>query len=121
MIRKLLAVSYAIVAALAGLAHGDLNAAPTHVPVYRSDFADPFILEHRGEYLAYSTNTGGINLPMIVSRDLVTWRELRDPRNPGKRHDAMPLLAPWVEKGRTWAPEIIKHRGRWLLYYTARH
>jgi beta-xylosidase len=118
---RLLAFVRIAVAAF-GLATASVAAAaPTHVPVYRSDFADPFVLEHRGEYLAYSTNTGGINLPMLVSRDLVTWRELRDPRNPGKRHDAMPVLAPWVEKGRTWAPEVIKHRGRWLLYYTARH
>lgn len=110
-------IAAALLAAAAGLA----TAAPRHVPVYRSDFADPFILPHQGEYLAYSTNTGGINLPMLASRDLVSWRELRDPAAPAKRHDAMPVLAPWVEAGRTWAPEVIEHGGRWLLYYTARH
>ena len=33
----------------------------------------------------------------------------------------MPVLAPWVKEGRTWAPEVIEIGGRWLLYYTAHY
>ena len=94
---------------------------PLFVPVYREDFPDPHIIEHKGEYLAYSTNSAGINLPMASSRDLVSWTEVRDPARPGKRHDAMPELASWVKEGRTWAPEVIEVGGRWLLYYSAHH
>jgi beta-xylosidase len=108
-------------AALLAAAGSSLGAAPRHVPAYQADFPDPFIVEHRGRYIAYSTNSGGINLPMLVSRDLTNWQVVIDPRRPGKRLDAMPALAPWVEEGRTWAPEVIRLGNRWLLYYTARN
>jgi beta-xylosidase len=92
---------------------------PPFVPVYKEDFADPFIIEHRGEYLAYATNKG-VNLPVAASRDLVTWEALKDSSNPKQLHDAMPELGAWAEENRTWAPEVIEVGGRWLLYYTAR-
>lgn len=111
--------SAAILALLAATAPA--SAEPLFVPVYQEDFPDPHIIEHQGEYLAYSTNSGGINLPMASSRDLTTWTEVKDPAPPGKRHDAMPQLASWVKEGRTWAPEVIEVGGRWLLYYTANH
>ena len=117
--RRIRIAAAALLAALAGPAAA--AAEPSFVPVYRTDFPDPFIVEHRGEFLAYSTNSGGANLPMASSRDLIAWTEIRDPQRPGRRHDAMPELAPWVQEGRTWAPEVIELDGRWLLYYTARH
>jgi beta-xylosidase len=93
---------------------------PLHAPVLRENFADPFVIRHRGEYLAFATNRG-VNLPIATSRDLVRWRLLRDPKDPAKLLDGMPVLAPWVKEGRTWAPEVIQAGGRWLLYYTAHH
>ena len=92
-------------------------AEPSFVPVYRDNFPDPQIVLHNGEFIAYATNSG-INLPMLTSRDLVTWTPVVGPD--GKRLDGMPQLAPWVEEGRTWAPEVIKVGNRWHLYYTAR-
>ena len=93
-------------------------AEPLFVPVYETDFPDPFVIEHQGEFIAYSTNSRGINLPIAVSRDLTEWA----PATVGGRPiDGMPALAPWVEEGRTWAPEVMKVGDRWLLYYTARH
>ena len=86
----------------------------------RENFPDPFIIRHGGRYIGYATNRG-VNLPMATSPDLVTWRLLRDPRDPRKLLDGMPKLAPWVEAGRTWAPEVIGAGGRWLLFYTAHH
>jgi beta-xylosidase len=91
------------------------------VPVYQSDFPDPFIVEHKGEFVAFSTNSGGANLPMIASRDLISWAPVMDPARPKKRLDAMPALAPWVKAGRTWAPEVMRVGDKWLLYYTANH
>ena len=100
---------------LAGLSAAAL-AEPSFVPVYRHNFPDPHVVLNNGEFTAYATNDG-INVPMLVSRDLVNWAQVTD--SAGRRIDAMPVLAPWVEGGRTWAPEVIKVGAKWLLYYTA--
>jgi beta-xylosidase len=91
-------------------------AEPSFVPVYRDNFPDPFVLTHKGEFIAYATNDG-INLPMLSSRDLVNWAPVTS--SDGKRVDGMPALGAWAKEGFTWAPEVIEHGGRWLLYYTA--
>jgi beta-xylosidase len=90
---------------------------PAFVPVFEEDFADPFVVEHNGEYLAYSTNRGA-NLPMARSKDLVAWSRVRTPG--GEMHDAMPKLGAWAREGLTWAPEVMKVGPKWLVYYTAR-
>ena len=95
-------------------------AEPSFVPVFETNFPDPHIVQHGGEFIAYATNAG-INLPMATSRDLVSWSLVMDPANPKKRLDGMPVLAPWVKEGFTWAPEVMKIGNRWLLYYTANH
>ena len=79
-------------------------------PVWRGNFPDPFVLRVRGTYYAYATNTRRQNVQTLRSRDLVRWRRGRD---------AMPALAPWAVKGKTWAPELIRAGGRYVLYYTA--
>ncbi|MBA3512057.1 glycoside hydrolase family 43 protein [Sphingomonas sp.] len=105
---------------LAALLLAGLSAAafaePSFVPVYRNNFPDPHVVLHGGEFVAYATNDG-INLPMLVSRDLVNWSPVAD--QAGRRIDGMPALAPWVQEGRTWAPEVMKVGAKWLLYYTA--
>ncbi|QIK78924.1 family 43 glycosylhydrolase [Sphingomonas piscis] len=88
-------------------------------PVYREDFPDPFIIETRGRYLAYSTNTA-VNVPMLQSSDLRHWSPLLEPSTSGKLRDALPQLGPWARAGFTWAPEVIRIGRRWRLYYTAR-
>ncbi len=93
---------------------------PVFVPVLKTNFPDPHVVEHKGEFIAYATNAG-INLPMATSRDLVNWSLVMDPKDPKKRLDGMPVLAPWVKEGFTWAPEVMEVGGRWLLYYTANH
>ena len=90
------------------------------VPVFEENFPDPHVVEHNGQFIAYATNAG-INLPMAVSNDLVNWSFVADPANPRERLDGMPVLAPWVKEGFTWAPEVMKIGGKWLLYYTANH
>lgn len=93
-------------------------AEPSFVPVYRDNFPDPHVVLHNGEFIAYATNAG-INLPMLTSRDLVQWTPVTRPEDPRQRLDGMPVLAPWVQEGRTWAPEVMKVGNNWLLYYTA--
>lgn len=106
--------------ACAGCAQiGPPEASQAYVPVFEHDFPDPFVVTTANGFLAYSTNSAGINLPMATSPDLVSWRTVEDPGRPGKPLDGMPVLASWVQEGRTWAPEVIEVGGRWLLYYTA--
>jgi beta-xylosidase len=102
-----------------GTPEAPTEAGSAFVPVYEHDFPDPFVLEDRGSFMAYSTNSAGINLPMAVSNDLIRWRPVEDPGTPGTPLDGMPSLASWVKEGRTWAPEVMRVGGRWLLYYTA--
>ena len=108
--------SIAVAAGLLGVAAA--AAEPSFVPVLRDNFPDPFVLEHKGEFIAYSTNDGA-NVPVATSRDLVSWRILADPANPGKKYDAFPALGPWAKEGFTWAPEVFEIGGKWHLYYTA--
>jgi beta-xylosidase len=107
-------------AAFLAAAPAAFAAEPSFVPVFETNFPDPHIVRHGNEYIAYATNAG-INLPMATSRDLVTWSLVMDPANPKQRLDGMPLLAPWVKEGFTWAPEVMEVGGKWLLYYTANH
>jgi beta-xylosidase len=90
-------------------------------PVLRADFPDPFILEHEGQYLAYATNAGGANVQVASSTDLRTWQFLRNEREPSRLRDALPVLPPWAKTGFTWAPEVLKTPGGFVLYFTARH
>jgi hypothetical protein len=111
-----------LAAALAGLAPAVSQAEPQpqpFVPVYRANFPDPFVLPHEGRYLAYATNADRdqANVQMAVSQDLLNWAPLKDA---GKLHDAMPVLPAWAQRGWTWAPEVIRHEDRFLLFFTAR-
>ncbi len=90
-------------------------------PVLRADFPDPFILEHEGQYLAYATNAGGVNVQMASSTDLSTWRFIFDESAPSQLRDALPVLPSWAKTGFTWAPEVLKTPGGFVLYFTARH
>jgi beta-xylosidase len=114
-----LASGGAAVAVAALLLAAAAGAEPVHAPLFEDDFADPFVVVHKGEFIAYSTNRG-LNLPMASSRDLVTWERVKDPADPGKLLDGLPKLGAWAREGLTWAPEVMEIGGKWLLYYTAR-
>ena len=86
------------------------------VPVLKENFPDAFVLLHGSRFIAYATNEGR-NVPVATSTDLVTWSFPADAA--GKRLDAMPTLGAWVKEGFTWAPEVARIGGKYLLYYTA--
>lgn len=110
---------FPMVAMLASIAPAAADHQEPFVPVFETNFPDPFILPHGGEFLAYATNPEGaaVNVPMARSPDLANWDFMRD----GDRlHDAMPELPQWAREGWTWAPEVIRHKDRYLLYFTAK-
>jgi beta-xylosidase len=113
-VRKFL---FLLVAALA--IPGPARADPPFVPVFTTNFPDPFILPAGSEFLAYATNAeeGRANVQMARSTNLVDWEFVSDGDT---LHDAMPDLPPWAREGWTWAPEVIRHEDHYLLYFTAK-
>lgn len=117
--RKLILSALALLATTSAPAPTLANDPPPFVPVFSTNFPDPFIMQAGNEFLAYATNAneGRANVQMARSTNLVDWDFVRD----GERLlDAMPDLPPWAQEGWTWAPEVIRHQGRYLLYFTAR-
>ncbi|HEY2428341.1 MAG TPA: family 43 glycosylhydrolase, partial [Acidimicrobiales bacterium] len=80
-------------------------------PVYGKDFPDPSVLYTGGQYVAYATGTGGLNLQMMTSTDLLHWGTVADP---------LLNLPTWALPGWTWAPGVIPLGGKFVMYYTAR-
>src|SRR4051794_9041107 len=85
---------------------------PLPNPVRAGNFPDPFVLVTDSLYYAFSTNSPTANVPVLQSRDLVTWTDLGD---------AMPLLPSWASGQRhTWAPAALAIGRQYVLFYTAR-
>jgi beta-xylosidase len=81
-------------------------------PVYDGDFPDPFVLVVGDRSFAYGTQTGDMNLQVMVSADLVGWQH---------RGDALPELPPWAASGNTWAPAVLERNGSYVMYYVVRY
>ncbi|MGN9920192.1 glycoside hydrolase family 43 protein [Micromonospora palomenae] len=79
-------------------------------PVVRADAPDPQVMRAGDAWWLFHTNSGGRNVPVRRSADLVDWSEAED---------ALPELPGWADPGKTWAPEAIQLApDRFLLYYT---
>jgi beta-xylosidase len=81
-------------------------------PVVDRYFADPFVLRTSEGYYAYGTDLradGARVVPVLHSRDLVTWED----RGSALRRLDLPDARDY------WAPEVAEHEGRYFLYYTA--
>lgn len=70
-------------------------------PVIASNFADPAFIQLDGISWAFSTTSGGKNVPIAKSTDFNKW-EIID-------RDALPKenLPPWTT-GNLWAPDVIQ-------------
>jgi beta-xylosidase len=94
---------------------------------YQGDFPDPSVLRVGATYWAYSTGTAGLNLPVLVSRDLRTW-QAAPPRSGAVVVDAMDAPAGWAASrqidtrrlGVNWAPSVARIHGRYVLAYATR-
>jgi hypothetical protein len=82
---------------------------PAAVMAYGGDFPDPHVLVVGDVYYAYSTNVAGVNVPVMSSTDLVSWKATSQ---------ALPPLPGWASPGRTWAPAVLARGGFYVLYYT---
>jgi beta-xylosidase len=80
--------------------------------VYAGDFPDPFVLKLPGSWLAFGTNSAGVNVQTLSSSDLVHWE---------KGADALPTLPSWAASGRTWSPSVLAVPAGYALYYSSRH
>ncbi|GAB3345531.1 glycoside hydrolase family 43 protein [Micromonospora halotolerans] len=79
-------------------------------PVIRTDAPDPQAIRVGDTWYLFHTNSGGRNVPVLTSPDLVEWTEAGD---------ALPELPAWADAGKTWAPEVIPLAAdRFVLYYT---
>jgi GH43 family beta-xylosidase len=76
------------------------------------DSPDPQIIWSEGEYVVFSTNSDGRNVPMRTSVDLATWS---DPV------DAVTALPAWGSPDLTWAPTAAQIGGQWVLYAAVLH
>lgn len=95
---------------------------------YAGDFPDPWIVRLGDRYFAYSTTSGGLNVPLLTSTNLHTWVS-RAATPDAPMGDALPRTAAWSEgveksdgrfRASTWAPSVARlgpHRFR-LAYAT---
>jgi arabinan endo-1,5-alpha-L-arabinosidase len=82
--------------------------------VIDQDFPDPDVLAVEGGYVAYATNSPGLNVQSAISSDLKDWTVATD--------DVLPKLPEWASPGRTWAPDVSAlPSGGYIMYITAEH
>lgn len=83
-------------------------------PVLARDFPDPYVLRVGGIYYGYSTNSNGVHVPVVRSRDRLHWEE---------SGDALPELPAWAApRGtRNWAPAALQVGETFILYYTTHY
>lgn len=88
------------------------RAAPAVVIDSGHDSPDPFMLETGGAFYLFTSqgNLPGINVPVRSGPEVGDW---------GPITDALPVLPAWAEPGFTWAPDVLRVPGGWVLYFTA--
>ena len=94
--------------------------------VYGGDFPDPSVLRVGGVYYAYATNTSGLNVPVLFSTNLSSWRAVPG-TSTNPTGDALPRTAVWSAgtersdgrfRATTWAPSVNRLRnGRYVMAY----
>ena len=93
---------------------GVLGPPPPTAPVVDRDAPDPDIVRVDGlggttTYYAYTTASGGQNVPVMSSPDLRNWTLMRD---------ALPTLPSWSVPGHTWAPGVVQLGSTFVMYYS---
>ncbi len=91
--------------------HGPGIAVPYSNPVLPGDYPDPSVTRDGADYWAVVTSAGwSPPFTMLTSRDLVNWVVAGTVLRKAPR---------WASRD-FWAPEIVKRRSGYLVYYSAR-
>ncbi|KAF5389062.1 hypothetical protein D9757_004999 [Collybiopsis confluens] len=77
-------------------------------PVFSQNFPDPSFI-FTDQYYAFSTTSGGLNVPVATSPDFHSWSYLS--------HDALPTVGAWTVKNTIWAPDVVAVSGGFVLFY----
>lgn len=115
MTHVLFAAASLLLALLVGRSAASTAAQGYANPVINRDFPDPDVLRVEDTYYAYATNSGGVNIQVARSDDLVHWELLPD---------ALPTLPGWAaqEFGFAWAPDVTTFDGeQYVMYHVARY
>ncbi|MGI8536096.1 MAG: glycoside hydrolase family 43 protein [Mycobacteriales bacterium] len=79
--------------------------------VYAGDFPDPYVLRTGSSYLAFATETRGLDVQVMASPDLHSWTHLGN---------ALAALPSWAQAGHTWSPAVLERPHGYVLYYATR-
>ncbi|KAH9837316.1 Arabinanase/levansucrase/invertase [Rhodofomes roseus] len=92
-----------------------LNRRAVAGPTIDQDFPDPGLLRNSdGVWYAYSTSSGGKNIPVARSTDFNTWTIVGD---------ALPDAGGWVDSSDSglWAPDVREiSTGNYVMYYSVK-
>lgn len=94
---------------------------------YRGDFPDPTVLRVGARYYAYSTETAGMNVPVLTAGNLDHWRAVHRRRH-ASTTDALPRVPSWAwghddgsrRRGLVWAPSVLQVGHHFVMAYTVR-
>lgn len=102
----------AAAASSAGLPPPADPSAPARIVTPGANVPNPFVLADGGYYYLYSSQYGiyGPNIPV---------RESTTPDSWGPPTDAMPTLPPWAHPAYTWAPDVRRVGGRFVMWFSA--
>ncbi|HLX89000.1 MAG TPA: family 43 glycosylhydrolase, partial [Acidimicrobiales bacterium] len=92
-----------------------LGPPPATTPVYDHDAPDPDVIRVTSgggatTYYAYTTNSGGDNVPVLSSSDLRSWVPAGD---------ALPHLPAWQSPGFVWGPGVAQFGATYVMYYSS--
>ncbi|HLG92571.1 MAG TPA: glycoside hydrolase family 43 protein [Acidimicrobiales bacterium] len=97
----------------------DGPAAAARIVTPGMDVPNPFMLVGGGRYFLYSSQWGFYkpNVPVRESTRRDVWRAAPGDQWQGAT-EAMPRLPAWVRAGFTWAPDVRKVGGRYVMWFT---
>ncbi len=87
--------------------------APGQVVASGADQSDPFLYSDGTRYFLYTSGIPGppvVNVPVSTATDFGSWTPVTD---------ALPTVPSWVAPGFTWAPDVHRFGGGYVLYFTA--
>jgi hypothetical protein len=90
--------------------------APARFLIRGPDAPNAFVLPEADHYLLFTSqgNLEGVNIPVY---EATAPSAAALPGAFGPVHDALPDPPAWLQPGFTWAPDVVKVRGGWALYF----